>query len=110
MTDTEAWPEPPEPEQERPKELFPADWITTDSLPLVALDPDQSPLAEQLEALDELQASAKLELIGTELEFDDKDTVGAGVGAGPESDPDPPPPPPQETEQTSKKTKINFFI
>ena len=32
------------------KELSPRDVISTDSLPLVALDPDQAPDAEQLEA------------------------------------------------------------
>ena len=76
----------------------------------MALDPDQSPLAEQLEALDELQVSVTLELIETELESDDKDTVAAGVGAGPESDPDPPPPPPQETVKVNKKSKTNILI
>jgi len=57
------------------------------------LDPDQSPLAEQLEALDELQVSVTLELMETEFEFEDKETLAEGLGAGPESDPDPPPPP-----------------
>ena len=37
----------------------------------MALDPDQSPLAEQLEALDELQVSVTLELTETEFEFDE---------------------------------------
>ena len=74
----------------------------------MALDPDQSPLAEQLEALDELQVSVTLELIETEFEFDDKDTVAAGVGAGPESEP--PPPPPQDTiKKQVKKIKETFI-
>ena len=44
----------------------------------MALDPDQSPLAEQLEALDELQVSVTLELIETELESDDKESDWSG--------------------------------
>jgi len=71
------------------------------------LDPDQSPLAEQLEALDELQVSVTLELMETELEFEDKETLAEGVGVGPESDPDPPPPPPQETIKSDNKNKID---
>ena len=74
----------------------------------MALDPDQSPLAEQLEALDELQVSVTLELIETEFEFDDKDTVAAGVGAGPESEP-PPPPPPQEVIKIAEKIKKEWL-
>ena len=76
----------------------------------MALDPDQSPLAEQLEALDELQVSVTLELIETELESEDKETLAEGLGAGPESDPDPPPPPPQETVKVNKKSKANILI
>jgi hypothetical protein len=71
------------------------------------LDPDQSPLAEQLEALDELQVSVTLELMETELEFEDKETLAEGVGGVPESDP---PPPPQETVKVNKKSKANILI
>ena len=74
------------------------------------MDPDQSPLAEQLEALDELQVSVTLELMETELKFEDKETLAEGLGAGPESDPDPPPPPPQETVKVNKKSKTNILI
>ncbi len=74
----------------------------------MALDPDQAPLAEQLDALDELQVSVTLELMETELEFDDKDTVAEGVGGVPESDP-PPPPPPQETIK-NKRRKTNDLL
>ena len=94
------------------KELSPRDVISTDSLPLVALDPDQAPEAEQLEALDEFQVKVTLVLKETELALDDKDTVAAGVGGGPESDP-PPPPPPQEVMKIAVKIKkkwLNFTL
>jgi hypothetical protein len=71
------------------------------------LDPDQSPLAEQLEALDELQVSVTLELMETEFEFEDKETLAEGVGGVPEPDP---PPPPQETVKVNKKSKANILI
>ena len=84
------------------KELLPKDAISTDSSPLVALDPDQEPDAVQLEALDELQVKVTLVFIATELALDDKETLAAGVGGGPESDP--PPPPPQEIVKIDKKS------
>ena len=46
------------------KELLPKDAISTDSSPLVALDPDQEPDAVQLEALDEEGFDEWLDEIG----------------------------------------------
>ena len=76
----------------------------------MALDPDQAPLAEQLDALDELQVSVAEELRGSELEFEDKETLAEGVGGVTESDPPPPPPPPQEKVKVNKKIKTNICL
>ena len=112
MTDTEADPLPPAPEQLRLKLLVPATLIVITSFPLVLFEPDHDPVAEQLVALDEDQvivtvlfsctSSAELEIF----------IVGDGVD--PPLFPSlrllPPPPPPHELRRMSPEIRKRIFL
>ena len=87
---------PPDPEHTKVKLYDSVDVSVKISLPLVSLDPDHAPEAEQLEALAEDQEIVTPELTNT----DDDDDVIVIVGVTAEVTvllPPPPPLPPQET-------------
>jgi hypothetical protein len=90
-------------EQLKTKELLPPTSIVTDSVPEVALDPDQAPDAEQLEARLEDQVKVMAELTSTESAEVERVTVILDkVGAG---SADPPPPPPHPNKKISATSK-----
>ena len=80
------------------------------SEPLVLLEPDQSPLAEQLDALLDDQVKVTLSLTLVEEVSNDKVTLTEGVGAGASPEEPPPPPPPHEIVISVIKRKLYFFI
>ena len=106
VTDAEALPElAPVAEQLKTKELLPPTSIVTDSVPEVALDPDQAPDAEQLEARVEDQVKVTAELISAESAEVERVTVILDkVGAGSE-DPPPQQPPPHQNKKISATSK-----
>jgi hypothetical protein len=90
-------------EQLKTKELLPPTSIVTDSVPEVALDPDQAPDAEQLEARLEDQVKVMAELTSTESAEVERVTVILDkVGAG---SADPPPPPPHPNKKINATSK-----
>jgi len=90
-------------EQLKTKELLPPTSIVTDSVPEVALDPDQAPDAEQLEARLEEQVKVMAELTSTESAEVERVTVILDkVGAG---SADPPPPPPHPNKKINATSK-----
>jgi hypothetical protein len=112
MTDTEADPLPPAPEQLRLKLLVPATLIVITSFPLVLLDPDHAPDAEQLVALDEDQVIVTVLFSCTssaELEI-----FIEGEGVDPPLFPSlrllPPPPPPHELRRMSPEIRKRKFL
>jgi hypothetical protein len=70
--------------------------------PSVLLEPDQSPLAEQLDALLDDQVKVTLSLTLVEEGSNDKVTLTVGVGAG--ASPEEPPPPHPATRTRESRT------
>ena len=81
-------------EQERLKVLLPPTPMVIDSEPVVPLEPDQAPDAEQLVARVDDQVRVMEELTSAESAEEVRETV-MFCGAGAEGSDPPPPPPPQ---------------
>ena len=102
-------------EQERLKVLVPPTPMVIDSEPVVPLEPDQAPDAEQLVARVDDQVRVMEELTSAESAEEVRETV-MFCGAGAEgSDPPPPPPPQLARRRTDMKIYrellcIQFFL